>query len=237
MRRAFILILPTVCLAAASAQQGAAPNDKHQEIAHVRVGTKAIAIPSPAGDLMEPGPDYRVLLEPLAPVSNRLVAAFVTQSKLENIHAGSLPAMDEYALVEVPRRAEFADVDEANFKQVSDALSQQFGGDLSSSIKNSEEDIDQKLKSLGNGSTTVTMSEPLKLGAFFTKPNAAGFGMIMPYNVNGTTTRVAMAVAVLRVRNRVLFSYTFATYKDEGSVKWIRATSEQWADAILKSNQ
>jgi hypothetical protein len=210
-----------------------------QEMTSVRVGAVPLMVPSPTSDLIEPGPDYRVLFEPLAPVNNRLVAAFVQPSKMDAIRSGNSPAMDEYALVEVPRRAEFTDVDAAGFKQVSDALGQQFGvdGDLNSSIKNSQDDINQKLKALGNGTTTVTIDEPLKLGVFFSKPNAAGFGMIMPYNINGTTIRVAMVVAVLRVRNRVLFSYTFAHYKDEGTVNWVRTTSEQWTDAILKANQ
>jgi hypothetical protein len=41
----------------------------------------------------------------------------------------------------------------------------------------------------------------------------------------------------LRVRGRFLSVFTYATYKDEGTVTWVKTTSEQWAGAILKANE
>jgi hypothetical protein len=202
-----------------------------------RAGGLSIAIPSPGNDLIEPGPDYRVVLEPLAPANNRLVAAFVTPDKMSEIRKGNLPAMTEYALLEIPRHAEFAAVDTATFKQIADAMSQQFGGDLSASTKEQQDELNRRLKALGDGSTTVTIDKQLQLGSLFSKPDECGYAAIVPYSSNGVTTRMAMALAALRVQNRVLLAYTFAVYKDESTVKWIRTTEEQWADAILKVNR
>jgi len=48
-----------------------------------RVGLKSIVIPSPLSEMTEMGSDYRVVLEPLAPATNRLVAAF---NRPEDLH-------------------------------------------------------------------------------------------------------------------------------------------------------
>jgi hypothetical protein len=66
---------------------------------------KSIAIPSPLKDLSEIGSDYRVVLETLAPATNRLVAAFNRPEDLHQILAGGDAPLARYALVEVPRLA------------------------------------------------------------------------------------------------------------------------------------
>jgi hypothetical protein len=48
---------------------------------------------------------------------------------------------------------------------------------------------------------------------------------------------MAGCLALLRVRGRILSVFTYAAYKDEGTVSWVKTTSEQWADAILKANE
>lgn len=230
-----VCVLSIFCMslaAQASSRQAAA----QPQTTIVRVGAVSIAIPSPATDLVEPGPDYRVLFEPLAGTANRLVAAFVPPDKMDAIHAGNAPPMNEYALVEVGRRVEFAEINPATFQQIAEIMAKQLGGDLNGLGKQSEDGINQRLKALGN-STSVTIDKPIQLGTFFSKTDAVGFGMITPYNVNGTITRMAGCLAEVRVRGRVLSVFTYAAYKDEGTVKWVRETSEQWADAILKANQ
>lgn len=41
----------------------------------------------------------------------------------------------------------------------------------------------------------------------------------------------------MRVQNRLLHTYVYAPYAGDDSVRWVRDTSEHWADAILKANQ
>lgn len=206
------------------------------QLTNIRVGAVSIAIPSPTSDLLEPGPDYRVIFEPLAPVNNRLVAAFLPRDKMDTLHKGNMPPLDEYALVEIARRMEFTEIDSATFQQIAQALGKQFGGDISQFSKNGEEEINRNLKALGS-SDSVKIDKPVPLGIFFAKTNAIGVGSITPYNVNGVTTRMAGCLTLLRVRGRILSVFTYVTYKDEGTVMWVKTTSEQWADAILKANE
>jgi hypothetical protein len=210
------------------------PVTTQAQITNIRVGAVSIAIPSPTNDLVEPGPDYRVIFEPLAPVNNRLVAAFLPRDKMDTLLKGSTPPLDEYALVEVARRMEFTEIDSATFQQIAEALGKQFGGDISQ--KNGQEEINHNLKALGS-SDSVKIDKPVPLGIFFAKSNAIGVGSITPYNVSGVTTRMAGCLTLLRVRGRILSVFTYVAYKDEGTVMWVKTTSEQWADAILKANE
>lgn len=227
-----------LCIASVSlrAQDGAKATTTAAQITNVRVGAIPIVIPSPGNDLVEPGPDYRVIFETLLPVNNRLVAAFVPQDKLDIIHKGKMPAMDRYALVQIARQSEFTEMDSATFQQIAEALGKQFGGDLSQSSIKGQEEANHNLKDMGS-SATVTLDKPVPLGTFFTMTNAIGVGSITPYTINGVPSRRASCLAFLRVRGRILSMFMYATYKDEGTVQWVKTTSEQWVSAILKANE
>jgi len=40
----------------------------------------------------------------------------------------------------------------------------------------------------------------------------------------------------MRVKERLIFVYLYAEYKDEESIVWLRRTTEAWCDEILKLN-
>ncbi len=95
-----VLLLPTLLLPAVrlSAQTTTPPTDTF------RAGLKSFSIPAPSADLVEPGSDYRVLLEPLVANTNRLVAGFVTSDELNALRSSAGAQLKRYALVQVPRR-------------------------------------------------------------------------------------------------------------------------------------
>lgn len=208
-----------------------------QDAATYRAGLKTFTIPPPASDLVEPGPDYRVILEPLAPTANRLVAAFVPRADLEALRSMHGAALTTYALVEVPRRAEFAEVGPEQFKEVADAVGNQFGASFSATMKDQQEEINRKLKVLNSSSAELSLDKPVQLGTLFSKQDARGYGMLMSVSMKGQTKKVAMGMTVVRVQSRMLFLYTYTEFKDESSVQWIRTTDENWADSILQANK
>jgi hypothetical protein len=83
--RSYLLILPVALLGLAYLNaQDSTPAPAHVPAAQsYRVGLKSIVIPSPLSEMTEMGSDYRVVLEPLAPATNRLVAAF---NRPEDLH-------------------------------------------------------------------------------------------------------------------------------------------------------
>jgi len=202
-----------------------------------RSGLKSIVLPSPSADLSEIGPDYRVLMDSLVPDTNRLLAAFLNSEDSANLRSGISKGLNRYAIVENLRRAEFIDIDADTFKQVTDGIAQQFGATLNASTKNEEEELNHKLKAMQGSDTTMSLDKPVQLGAFFSKPNACGFGLIQQISAAGSSVKMVAGITFLRAQNRLIYAYVYSAYKDEDSVKWVRKTSEQWADAILKANQ
>ncbi|MGD0939143.1 MAG: hypothetical protein ABR905_05465 [Terracidiphilus sp.] len=202
-----------------------------------RSGLKSIVIPPPTEDLSEIGPDYRVLLESNVPDTNRLLAAFLGAEDSANIRSRISKGFYRYALVENVRRAEFIEFDADAFKQVSNEIAKQFGADLSATMKDEQEELNHKLKAMHGVDTTFALDKPLPLGVFFSKPNACSFGMIEQISSADSAVKMVAGMTILKVQDRLIYAYVYSQYKDEGSVQWVRNTSEQWADAILKANQ
>jgi hypothetical protein len=224
-------------LANLCAQGSATTHGKTPDVQTYRAGLKSIAIPRPTSELAETGPDYRVLFEKYSPDTNRLIAAFVTPDTEQGIRTGTGYSLLQYALVEVPRRAEFAEATPDLFKQVVDGTASQFVTSLDSSVKESQEDLNRRLKALNHDAMAVGFDKPLYLGTLFSKQDASGFGAILTYSSKGTSIKVVMGLAVLRVQDRVVYAYLYNVYKDETTVQQLRATTEQWADAILNANR
>jgi hypothetical protein len=220
----------------ALAQDKSSAPAKPLEPQSYRSGLKSIVIPSPSADLSELGPDYRVLLESSVPNTNRLLAAFTTAEDSANVRSGVSKSFSHYALVENLRRAEFVDLDPDTFKQISDEMAVQLGAQFNASNRDLEEELNRKLKAMRGSDLTVTLDKPIQLGALFSKPNACGFGIIQPISAAGTSVKMVAGVTLLRVQNRLLYAFLYSAYKDEDSIQWVRKTSEQWADAILKAN-
>jgi hypothetical protein len=231
-----VALVALAALPAARPQTPAPAPAKSADTQTYRVGLKSIAIPSPSSELSEIGPDYRVVLETLAPATNRLVAAFNRPEDLQQILTGGNGPLPRYALVEIPRRAEFLEVDSATFKTVADSVAKDFGANIEADTKSAQDELNRNLKELSSKSATVAISKPLPLGVLFSKPDAAAFAMVESVSAEGPETRMAVGIVVLRAQHRILFLYLYNTYKDESTVQWISKTSEQWADAILKVN-
>jgi hypothetical protein len=229
------LSLSLVCFSAAQVIAQA----QSSETTTYRSGLKSIAIFPPTSDLNEVGSDYRVLLEPMVPDTNRLIAAYLLAGDATNLRAGSPKGLSRYALVETMRRAEFAEVDAASFKEISATVAKQFGANQDSQatdLKKQQDELNHKLNAVG-AANEVTLDKPVQLGAFFSKPDAYCFGMIAPISGGGSSVKMVSGVTFLRVQNRLVYAYVYASYTGDDSVQWVRNTSEQWADTILKANQ
>jgi hypothetical protein len=202
-----------------------------------RAGLKSIAIPAPTADLVEIGPDYRVLFEPFAPNTNRLMAAFVLPADVPQIRTGLATDFTKYALVEVPRGAEFLTVTPEMFKQVSSSMASQFGASLDTSLKNGTDELNQRLKDMNSSAPTITIDKPVQLGTLFSEPDACGFGLIALESTANESRKMATAVGIVRVQSRIIYAYLFEDYKDETTVQSLRKASEAWANAILNANR
>ncbi len=210
---------------------------KPVQIESFKAGDTPIAIPPPLPEMSEVGYDNREFMEVFVAPTNRLIAGFVLTSALPTLRQGTDITLSKYAMVQVPRRGEYMDCKESDFKEVTAGFKEQFGDAMNSSIKEAEAEFNRRMKSLDLKEATVSMGAPIQLGCLFSEPDAYGFGMVMPVEMGGHTTKTGMGGALVRVKQRLLFVYLYSEYKDEETVKWLRKATEDWADAILKANK
>lgn len=126
-----------------------------------------------------------------------------------NVRAGVPKSLSRYALVETLRRAEFAEVDAASFKEISASVAKQFEADQGGPLtdpKTQQDEINHKIRAAG-GTAEVALDKPAPLGAFFSKPDAYCFGMIALMSGGGSRYKTVSGVTFLRVHNRLLYAY------------------------------
>lgn len=200
-----------------------------------KIGAVAVALPAPSVDFVEVGDDSRPKLELFCPDTNRLISGYVTPADLAKI-VQSDPKLEmmRYALVEVPRGAEYMDCKPADFKEVLSGIDDAMGGQIDATFKDAQDAIDRRLKDLNLD--TIDIGKPSMLGTLFSMTDAKGFGMVTVVKAGGQSKKIACAFSVLRVKQRLLMVYLYSDYKDESSIKWLGETSERWMTAILAAN-
>ncbi len=212
---------------------------KDPVIQSFKAGGRPIALVPPTSEMAEMGYDNRELMEIFVAQTNRLIAAYAMKKDIPGISRGDQDlVLEKYAMVQVPRRAEYMDVRPEDFEQVTAGAKQAFGDTMGTTLKEVEDEFNRRMKALDLDEATMRLGKPVQLGCLFSKKDAYAFGMIMPLTMgNGEKLKMGMGATVMRVRNRLLYVYLYAQYKDENTVRWLKKTTEAWANAILKANR
>ncbi len=229
-----IFLLALIIGAFARAQDSPAPAPAQPS--PFLAGGTPITLPAPVDDMTEVGDALRPIMEIAVPQNNRLLAVFVLKTEMDSMKAGSNQSLTRYAMVEVPRNGEYMDCSPSDFKEVTDAMKQQFGDLVDSSTKEAEQEFNQRLQSMDVTDEKMSLGKPIQLGCFFSKDDEYGFGMITPVTVGTSTSTMAMGAAILRAKQRIIFAYLYCDYKDKSTIIWLQKATEDWADAILKAN-
>jgi len=127
------------------------------------------------------------------------------------------------------------DCEVTDFKKVVDGTKEAFS-DATSITKESEEEFNRRMKSLDLTNMQVKLGQPTQLGVFFSKQDILGLGMIMGYEMGGSTIKMGATIILMRVKKRLLFIYLYAEYINDETIKWLRNEGEKWSDEILKAN-
>jgi hypothetical protein len=235
MKKLFILF---VLILVAVPHMIHAEMNKPKQSESFKAGGVPISIPPPTTQFVEAGIDNRKLMEVFVAPNNRLLCAFVLANDLPRLSKGGDDfVISKYAMAQVPRRGENMDCEASDFKKVTDGAKATFGDVVTSSVKEAEEEFNRRMKSLNLDEAKVSIGQPTLLGCLFSKPDMYGFGMITAVSMGGHTTKLGGGAALIRVKKRLLFLYLYAEYKNEDTIKWLRKTTEEWSDAVLKSNK
>ena len=213
-------------------------NNKGQQVQSFIAGGVPIKVSAPDTGFVEVGSANRESVEIFVPPNNRLMCAFVLENDLPNLFKeGTENITANYALVEVPRRGENIDCEAGDFIQVTQSMEESLGSAIPSLMNESEDIFNNRLKSLGIQDMKLKIGEPKQLGCFFSKQDAFGLGILMGYEMGGSTVMMGATLIIMRVKKRLLFVYLYSEYKNDDTIKWLRKVGEKWSDEILKINK
>lgn len=203
----------------------------------VKAGGVTFDLPSPADGFVEVGDRLRTTVFDLfAPSNNRLLTAYVPALTLDKLNAGMTTGdLDAYGMIEVSRQAEYAELTTQAFQKLLESMGPALGKLAAQKIGDVTEEINIRLKSLGN--KPIEVGHPEMLGQLFEKTDASGFAMLMAVKADEHSDTMATGFAVLRVKNRLLFAYLYRKYESAETVNLLRKNLDSWTDAILASNK
>lgn len=201
----------------------------------VKTGGIVLTLPAPANNFAEAGDKLRTtFFELLVPSTNRLLSAYIPTQKLEELKEGKAAGgTDVYAMVEVPRQAEYSDCTPQAFEQVVKGINPA-AFDMKK-VGELQEEINIRLKSLD--AKSIEVGRPENLGGLFQKTNAFGMAMLAAYKRDGRSVTMATGIAILRVKQKLVFVYLYHRYESPETVAWLSRSLEEWVDAILSRNK
>ncbi|MFN8240232.1 MAG: hypothetical protein U0X39_05705 [Bacteroidales bacterium] len=202
------------------------------------VGGVSVILPVPDTSFVEVGSSNRTGMEVFVPQSNRLLGAYVLKTDFPQLYkAEGNSTMERYALVEVPREAESVDCGPDDFKEVTTGATESLGPALAPAMKESEDEFNNRMKSMDISNMQVKIGEPKQLGVFYSKEDMLGMGLLVSYEIGGTPIRMAMTIMLIRAKQRLIFVYLYSEFKSEDTIVWLRRVGEKWGDEILKANR
>ncbi len=201
-----------------------------------KAGGVPLVLPAPPGDFVEVGDKLRsMFFELLTPSPNRLLTAYAPPSKIDMIGKIKDPGLDGYGMIEVLRQAEYTDITPDAFEQVVKAMDTSLGKVAAEQAGVTADEINLRLKQLGR--KPIEAGHPEMLGGFFREADGAGYGMLTAYKQDEKTLTMASGMAVVRVKQRLIFAYIFRKYESPDTVALVSRDLGSWVDSILAKNK
>jgi len=203
----------------------------------VKVGSLTMILPTQP-ELFEVGDNHRTATATqFVPSSHRLLAAYVPQAAKAALSSGSsVGDSDIHALIEILRDKENVECTAKEFEEVEkEFLGPELVRIASADMSKAEDELNLRLKTAV--ATAIELGKPEMLGVLIQKTDAAAVALLSVSRVGNRTIPLATGLALIRVRDRVLFVILARKYESPETVSWLRKTLETWTDAILAKNR
>lgn len=234
--------LGLACLLLMNGAAMAAPKAVAPAPAIGHVGAVPVSLRAPPG-LLDPtslGPAFGQLATTLTPPSNRLLAIYVTPEDFRAHKAGKKIVMDRYALLQTPRQAENLTVVAADFAQLKEVMKNQSAAQRAQVRDMAEHHIGNAVSKAAGTPLTVSMTDINALGTFLESDTALGLLSATDVSAaaHGRTINYPLvyATGVLRVKERLLFLYTYSVYRTPADLEWVKTTATAWSRRLQQAN-
>jgi len=203
----------------------------------VRLGSSAVVIPAPEGYEEATSQFERVkarFSETEAP-NNEMLAAHLMSSDCDLLRRNQEATMQQYTKVSVLRTAKEEVFTEASLATVVAEFRKNGASMLdpnSPSMKAVLERVAQALKK-----PDLDMSQPVNMGEFEVSPSIYSVMLLLTYkSSSGEATPVLATVSYMRLKQRLVYVFTYRKYSSTSDVEILRSFAKTWTGNILSAN-
>ncbi|MGH9871637.1 MAG: hypothetical protein ACRD9S_04115 [Pyrinomonadaceae bacterium] len=210
-----------------------------------QLGAQVLTIPAPA-DFEEAASQFEKIKERFtiteAP-DNDMLAVHMPHADCEKLRAGEFGPFNFYTKVSIRKSVREEDYTAERFAELV-AVFRQSGSQIldvnGPVMKAATERLDKSLTKLNEQETQVDLSQPVNLGEFDTRPNV--YSVMLLLNIKTTTGDRETTVPILgglsyiRVKQRLVYVYTYRRYESKADAAILRVFTTQWINQILAAN-
>jgi len=215
------------------------------DVATFQLGDQVITIPAP-NDFEEAASQFESIKNRFtrteAP-ANDVLAVHLPRADCEKLRAGEAGPLNFYTKLSVLRATRAIDYSFEQFETLVSEFRKTESQVLdinSPAMKETLEHLGKGLSELNKKETQVDISQPLNLGEFGTRPNVYSVMLLMNFKAQSSEGEVSKLIAAgmsfVRVKQRVLFVYTYRKYESKSDVETLRDFTKQWIGQILAAN-
>ncbi|HSS19607.1 MAG TPA: hypothetical protein VLL54_06005 [Pyrinomonadaceae bacterium] len=208
-------------------------------------GDQVITIPAPE-DFEEAAsqfPTVKNVMTRTEAQGNDMLAVHLPHADCEKLRAGESVAFNFYTKVSARSAIRESDYPAAHFAELIAEFRKTRTQVLDvngAEMKSLLERLNQSLSDLTKSDAKVDMNQPIYLGEFDTRPNVYSSMILMTIKSNigdgGKDTVIAAGLTFLRVKQRLIYVYTYRRYESKADIETVRDFTKKWVGQILAAN-
>lgn len=203
------------------------------------LGGVEILLPPPQGDFAEVGALIRTKsFEPMVSTANRLLTAYVPGGLIPALNTGGAPVtLPTYAMVQVSKRSESVPCTPEDFQRVLATMEPALNKYATEKNEELEKELTARRKSPGLADPFELDRPFATLGWVVRNVDAAGYVMLITARGDQFSVTMVMGAGLVRVRERLIFVYSYRKYESPDSVRAAGKELGTWVDEILFKNR
>lgn len=211
-----------------------------------RLGTKSVLIPAPEGyeEASSQIDDVRRFFEATEAPDLDLLAVHVPVDILERLKTGERFNLSLYTKVSVPKRLREIDISLSDFSKRVSALqgnSAKVFDFTSPEMKAILQGNNKSMSDFFEREAKMDLSQPVNLGEIAKTDESYGVLLLfkVKFEIDGKQEELFVlgGVSMVRIKQRLVFIYTYRRFNSNEDAELIRNFTKQWLGQIIKVNQ
>jgi hypothetical protein len=209
------------------------------------LGDQVIAIPAPA-NFEEATSQFESIKKHFTQTEaqeNDMLAVHLPHADCEKLRAGGFGPFNFYTKVSIRKAVREQNYSAERFANLV-ATFRKSGSQIMDingpTMKGIINQLDKSLSELSKQETKVDLSQPVNLGEFDTRPNVYGVMLLLNLTTRTGDREVTVPIlgglTYLRVKQRLIYVYTYRKYTSRSDVGALRDFTKQWIGQILTAN-